>query len=106
MGRFWKAAAVLGVAGLAAIVAKAAWADRVISDYEASKLTFSALIAPPSAYHHHSVARHFVAMAHHRSYAAPVQLARRHTAPSLVRNVAFRGRVIAPHARKSHKHRG
>lgn len=108
MSRFWKGAALLGVLGIAVLTAKAAWAERVISDYEASKLTFSALIAPPSAHRYHRPVHHTVqrfAAHHSSSRPATLQLARRQT-HSMVRNVAFRGHVISPHSRKTHKRHG
>ncbi|MBA5726881.1 hypothetical protein [Bombella mellum] len=95
---------LLGFAGLAS--APAAHADRVLTEHEASKLTFSALIAPPSAFYHAPV-RHSLA----RRHAAPVRLAATHHVGRFqhgvaVRTVAFRGHVVSRHRRNTHHHRG
>lgn len=96
MSRYWKGGLFLGMMGMACIVGSSAHADRTLSDYEASKLTFSALIAPPSHYRHAT---------HTRKKKAPSRIARaqRHTA---VRTVAYRGHVLSAHKRNTHHRRG
>ncbi|MCX5617572.1 hypothetical protein NQF86_02640 [Bombella sp. TMW 2.2543] len=96
---------LLGFAGLAS--APAAHADRVLTEHEASKLTFSALIAPPSAFHQfHHVALHKPAASHW--HAAPVRLASAHSSHhgAAVRTVAFHGHVVSKHQRNTHRRRG
>lgn len=90
-----KGGVLFGMLGFACIMATPAHADRVLTEHEASKLTFRALIAPPSAYRH--------SRKHGSSF--QVASARRHTAVT-VRNVAFRGRVITRHRSGSHRRRG
>ena len=97
---------LLGFAGLAS--APAAHADRVLTEHEASKLTFSALIAPPSAFYHPPVHRVLAARRHH---AAPVRLASARSAGRFhhgvtVRTVAFHGHVVSKHRRNTHRRRG
>ncbi|MXV44269.1 hypothetical protein GS501_04285 [Saccharibacter sp. 17.LH.SD] len=82
-----------------------AHADRVLTDYEARKLTFSALIAPPVRHHH--VARSYLARLHsHASH--PVRLASNRVAHHgmVVRNVTYRGHVVSPHSRNTHHRHG
>ncbi|MCL1511243.1 hypothetical protein DTI93_02335 [Parasaccharibacter sp. TMW 2.1884] len=93
---------LLGFVGLAS--APSAHADRILTEHEASKLTFSALIAPPSAFHHVTVARR---AAFHTRGAVPTRLAASHYHRAVaVRTVAFHGRVVSRHQRNTHHRRG
>ncbi|MCX5615679.1 hypothetical protein NQF87_01605 [Bombella sp. TMW 2.2559] len=95
---------LLGFAGLAS--APAAHADRVLTEHEASKLTFSALIAPPSAYYHPPV-RRVLGRRHAPAFrlAAAKHVSRFHHGVT-VRTVAFHGHVVSKHRRNTHRHRG
>ncbi|MBA5725049.1 hypothetical protein [Bombella favorum] len=93
---------LLGFAGL--VSAPAAHADRILTEHEASKLTFSALIAPPSAFHHVTLAHRSASHAH--SGAAMRFAASHYHRGVAVRTVAFRGHVVSKHRRNTHHRRG
>ncbi|MXV36324.1 MULTISPECIES: hypothetical protein [unclassified Saccharibacter] len=97
MSRYWKGRVFLGMMGIACVIGSSAHADRVLTDYEASKLTFSALIAPPSHYYH---------AAQKRKKATTMRLARLHRKGSAIRTVAYHGHVISRHKRNTHHRRG
>lgn len=96
MSRYWKGGVFLGMMGIACVVGSSARADRVLTDYEASKLTFSALIAPPSHYYH----------ATQKRKKTTTRLARLHRKGTAIRTVAYRGHVISRHKRNTHHRRG
>lgn len=74
----------------------AARAQRVISDLEASKLTFAALTAPPPVFHahahtaHHGVSSHSVTLAHASKVHGMVHL------------VSYHASKHAVHVKKTH----
>lgn len=94
--RLWKGLVLAAIAGaplLIGSVAKAA--PREITEFEARKLTFSALTATPVIHHYRS---HAVK----KSYA----LASRKTSSMTLRNVSYRGRVVTRHKRNRHQRHG
>ncbi|GAB3593276.1 MULTISPECIES: hypothetical protein [Acetobacter] len=84
----------MAVAGLGFL--PVAHAQRVISDLEASKLTFAALTAPPPVIHHH------IRVAHHSSTAHVVSVAHAGKAHSMVHLVSYHAPKHAVHGKKAH----
>jgi hypothetical protein len=84
----------MAVAGLGFL--PVAHAQRVISDLEASKLTFAALTAPPPVIHHH------IRVAHHSSTAHVVSVAHASKAHSMVHLVSYHAPKHAVHGKKAH----
>ncbi|MCX2564914.1 hypothetical protein OQ496_00425 [Acetobacter suratthaniensis] len=73
----------------------AAHAQRVISDLEASKLTFAALTAPPPVIHLHS-------RAHHGAAAHSVAVAHAGKVHGMVHLVSYHASKHAVHGKKTH----
>lgn len=86
-----------GVLSLFSFCGKSAHAERVITDYEASRLTLNALIAPPMA--------HPSTRGRKRS---PRKFAqeKKSSKNSYIQNVAYHGHVVSPHKRDNHHRRG
>jgi hypothetical protein len=85
-----------GVAVAAFGFLPAAKAQRIISDLEASKLTFAALTAPPPVIHHH------MRVAHHGSTVHSVRVAHAGKVHSMVHLVSYHGPKHAVHSKKTH----
>ncbi|MCX5614060.1 hypothetical protein [Bombella saccharophila] len=95
-----KGGAILGLFGLAGLAVAPAHAERVLTEHEASKLTFDALIAPPSAFHH--AVRH---LSHGRATGVRLASSRHHNGAT-VRNVSYYSHVVVKHHRNLHHRRG
>lgn len=98
-----KLAVFCGLVGLFSSSVEYANAERIITDYEASRLTLSALIAPPSTYHARSARKNsarkvFQAKTNSKNV--------KNTKNSYVQNVAYHGHVVSPHKRNNHHRRG
>lgn len=93
--RLTKSAVLFGILGMSVLAVKSARAERVLTDYEASRLTLSALTSVPMV-RHRSVS--------HQS--GRTHIARAHSPHATVRNVAYHGHVVTPHKRNSHHRRG
>ncbi|MCT6856196.1 MULTISPECIES: hypothetical protein [Bombella] len=92
--------AIFGLLGLAGVTMAPAHAERVLTEHEAGKLTFDALIAPPSAFQH--VARHSW-----RGHVLGSRVAATHRHHAVaVRNVSYYSHTAARHGRVTHRHRG
>ncbi|UMM63064.1 hypothetical protein [Aristophania vespae] len=90
---------LVGIMSIALLAGTSAKAAREINDFEARKLTFSALIAPPVRHHYKSRSKYHRSR---RSYA----LASRKKNRSVIRRVTYRGRVVTHHKRNRHHRRG
>lgn len=95
-----KRGAIFGLLGLAGLAVTPAHAERVLTEHEAGKLTFDALIAPPSAFQH--AVRH---SSHGRILGTRFAAAHRHHGVA-VRTVSYYGRSAVRHSRGFHRHRG
>lgn len=88
---------LVGVSSVAALSGTSAHAERVISDLEASKLTFAALTAAPPIV----PVRHSFRTAHNAHHVTVV--ARAKPAHGMVRLVSYHAKHAAPHAVKRHR---
>lgn len=88
---------LVGVSSLAALSSAPAHAERVISDLEASKLTFASLTAAPPVI----PVRHTVRIARNGHHTTMVAHAK--PAHGMVRLVSYHAKHAAPHAIKRHR---
>lgn len=88
---------LLGVSGVAAFSSTTSHAERVISDLEASKLTFAALTAAPPVV----PVRHTIRSTHNARHMTIVAHAK--PAHGMVRLVSYHAKHTAPHAVKRHR---
>lgn len=98
----------LGIMGIIFLAASPARADRTLTEYEAKKLTFSELVAPPSHYYHRTKAigkKRVTRLAKTRRNARVQSVTyRKHAVTKnrrrvYVRKVAYHGHAVSKHRR-------